>query len=390
MGAGMKWSNRRWGKNKMLSRILNPALAAVCCLGVVAFNQSARAQETKEKVTVDDVDRNFVLRLPRGYDPKQHYPVVIVLHGMNQDTDDIERLKRFDELADKDSIIVVYPAALHGRWNVGVRAEAPRARMGPGPGRRRGGYGGGYPGGGGGYPGGGYPQGGGNYPQGGGQNSPEEDRKPTNADDIAFFNSMLDQIESKASVDVSRVYAAGLSEGGFMTLRVGCAMGDRIAGIAAVGAAMPKTMICLPTRPVPIVMINGTEDPIVPHGGGTEHNLELKTISIDDSAKAWARIDRCSEKPVESKLPSHGKGGMETKVYTYDGCQQSAQVALYDIKGGGNTWPGGEPYEVEKQIGKTSQDLNANETIWSFLVTKKNPTATVPEKSATDSAPAVK
>ena len=128
----MKWSNRRWGKNKMLSRILNPALAAVCCLGVVAFNQSARAQETKEKVTVDDVDRNFVLRLPRGYDPKQHYPVVIVLHGMNQDTDDIERLTRFDELADKDSIIVVYPAALHGRWNVGVRAEAPRARMGPG------------------------------------------------------------------------------------------------------------------------------------------------------------------------------------------------------------------------------------------------------------------
>jgi polyhydroxybutyrate depolymerase len=381
-------------KRKRKGNVAGLASAATLFLSLVlSSSQTARAQETKEKVTVDDVDRTYVLRLPRGYDPQQHYPVVIVLHGMNQDTDDIERLTRFDELADKDSIIVVYPAALHGRWNVGVRAEAPRARMGPGPGRRRGGYGGGgYPGGGGGYPGsgGGYPQGGGNYPQGGGQNSPEEDRKPTNADDIAFFNSMLDKIESKASIDVSRVYAAGLSEGGFMTLRVGCAMGDRIAGIAAVGAAMPKTMICLPTRPVPIIMLNGTEDPIVPHGGGTEHNLELKTISVDDSAKAWARIDRCSEKPAESKLPSYGKGGMETKVYTYDGCQQGAQVALYDIKGGGNTWPGGEQYEVENQIGKTSQDLNADETIWSFLVTKKNPTATGPEKSTTDSAPAVK
>jgi polyhydroxybutyrate depolymerase len=376
-------------------RKLNPTLAAALCLIFLSLNSGLRAQEAKETVIVDDVTRNYVVRLPKGYDPQQHYPVVIMLHGMNQDTDDIARLTRFNELADKDSIIAVYPSALHGRWNVGVRPEAPRARMGPGPGRRRGGYGGGgYPGGGGGYPGGGggYPGGGGGYPGGrnGGQDSGEENKRATPADDIAFFNSMLDKIESRVSVDESRIYATGLSEGGFMALRVGCAMSDRIAAIAPVGAAMPKTMICLPSRPVPVVMINGTEDPIVPHGGGTEHNLDLKTISIDDSAKAWARIDRCSEKPNQSKLPAHGKGGMETKVDTFDGCQQGAQVVLYDIKGGGNTWPGGEQYEVEKEIGKTSQDLNASETIWSFLVTKKNPTATGPEKSSTDSAPNVK
>jgi polyhydroxybutyrate depolymerase len=120
-------------------------------------------------------------------------------------------------------------------------------------------------------------------------------------------------------------------------------------------------------------MINGTSDPVVPYGGGTEHNLDLSTISVEDSAKAWARIDRCSEKPAQSKLPAREKGGMETKVDTYSGCQQSAAVVLYSIKGAGNTWPGGEQYEVENQIGKTSQDLDANETIWSFLVTKKAP-----------------
>ena len=90
------------------------------------------------------------------------------------------------------------------------------------------------------------------------------------ADDIAFFNQMLDYLGTKFSVDSSRIYAAGLSEGGFMSMRVGCALGDRIAAIAAVGAAMPKTMICLPTRPVPPVMINGTSDPVVPYGGGTD------------------------------------------------------------------------------------------------------------------------
>jgi polyhydroxybutyrate depolymerase len=64
---------------------------------------------------------------------------------------------------------------------------------------------------------------------------------------------------------------------------------------------------------------------------------------------------------------------METKVDTYNGCQQNAQVVLYSLKGAGNTWPGGEQYEVEKTIGKTSSDLNANEVLWNFLVTRNLP-----------------
>ena len=361
--------------------LLRP-MAVAGCLMLLFSSIALWAQETKEKVTVDDVDRNFMVRLPKGYDATKHYPVVILLHGMNQDPEDMERLTRFDEVADKDGIIAIYPSALHGRWNVGVRAEERRPMtMGPGRGGRRGG--GGYPGGGypgGGYPGGGggYPGGGGGYPRGGGgQQQPQGDepseRRAAPADDIAFFNQMLDQLPMKFSVDTSRIYAVGLSEGGFMSLRLGCALGDRIAAIAAVGAAMPKTMICLPSRPVPAVMINGTSDPVVPYGGGTEHNMSLATVSVEDSAKAWAKIDRCEEKPEKSKLASQGKGGSETRVDTYTGCQQNAQVVLYSVKGAGNTWPGGEQYEVEKTIGKTSPDPNANEVIWSFLVTRKLP-----------------
>jgi polyhydroxybutyrate depolymerase len=239
--------------------------------------QALWAQETKEKVTVDGVDRTFMVRLPKGYSAQQHYPVVILLHGMNQDADDMERLTRFDELADKDGIIAVYPFALHGRWNVGVQPQE-RPPMTTGPGRHRR-YGGGYPGG------GGYPRGGGGYPGGGGQQpqnrQPSLENRPAPADDIAFFNQMLDQLRSKFSAYASRIYATGLSEGGFMSLRLGCALGDRIAAVAAIGAAMPKTMICLPSRPVPMVMINGTSDPVVPYGGGTEHNLSLGALSAE-------------------------------------------------------------------------------------------------------------
>jgi len=353
------------------------ALAATACLAVTG-TQMLWAQETKEKVTVDDVDRNFMVRLPRGYNAQQHYPVVILLHGMNQDADDIERLTQFDQLADKDGIIAVYPMALHGRWNVGVEPPEHRASsMGPGRGRH-GRYGGGYPGGGGGYPGGGggYPPGG--YPGGGGQQQPQnpqpdEEKRPSQADDIGFFNQMLDELGTKFSVDTARIYATGLSEGGFMSLRLGCALSDRIAAVAAVGAAMPKTMVCVPSRPVAVVMIDGTSDPVVPHGGGTEHNMQLPVLSAEDSAKQWAKIDRCEEKPAQSKLPPAAKGGMETKVDTYKTCQQNAEVVLYSIKGAGNTWPDGEQYEAESAIGKTSQDMNANEVMWNFLVAQKLP-----------------
>jgi polyhydroxybutyrate depolymerase len=347
--------------------------AATLCLMLSIGSQVLRAQETKEKVTVDDVDRNFMLRLPRGYDAKQHYPVAIVLHGLNQDADDIERLTRFDEIADKNGIIVIYPFAMHGRWNVGVRPQQARPTgMGPG-GRHRGYGGGGYPGsGGGGYPGGG----GGGYPGGGGQQRPSDDEdrgSSPQADDIAFFNQMLDQVSLKVSVDAARVYTLGLSDGGFMSLRTACALSDRIAAVATVGATMPKTMICIPTRPVPVLMINGTSDPVVPYGGGTEKNRNLQTLSAEDSSKDWAKIDRCNDKPEKSKWASPTKGATETKTDTYAGCQQNAQVVLYSLKGAGNTWPGGEQYEAENTIGKTSQDVNANEIVWNFLSSRKLP-----------------
>ncbi len=317
----------------------------------------AGAQETKETITVGDVERSYLVHLPKGYDEKQHYPAVVLLHGMSQEADDMERLTRFNELADKDGVIAVYPSALHGRWNIGVQ-EPPVRQYRRGPYRR---------------PGWGYP---GRYPPGrqpGGQREPRERPRPARADDLDFFNRMLDKLAARFSVDASRVYFVGLSEGGFMTMKLGCGLTDRIAAIATVGAALPKTMVCVPSRPLPVAMINGTSDPVVKYGGGVGKHGGIPTISVEDTAKQWAKLNRCAEKPARSKLRAHTKGGMETKVDTYDGCQQNAQVVLYSVKGAGNTWPGGEQYEAENTIGKTSQDLNADEVIWGFFVTRRLP-----------------
>ncbi len=341
--------------------------AALCAFALLFF-APLRAQDTREKIAVDDISRTFTVHPPQGYDAQQHYPVMILLHGRNQDADDMARITHFNQLADKDGIIAVYPNAMHGEWNIGVRPEEPSMGMGPRGGGRRGGWGG-YPGGGGGYPGGGggYPRGG----QGGGQNPEETKNKPEPADDVAFLNQMLDQLALKYSVDPHRIYATGLGDGGFMALRAGCSIADRVAAIAAVAANLPKKMICLPSRPVPTLFIDGTDDPIIPSNGGTYKPGRFGVLSAEDSAKTWAKFDRCGEKPAQAKLPASEKGGKETKTFTYSGCHDDAQVVLYSIKGGGNTWPGGEQYLSEKEIGKTSTDLNADEIIWSFLSGRK-------------------
>jgi len=349
------------------SRAIN--MLATSLLGILLAS-SMSAQDSKEKVDVDEVSRDYVVHLPTGYDQKQHYPVVILLHGRNQDADDISRLTLFNQLADKDGIIAVYPASVHGQWNIGVRPEETSQMM---PQRRRGGWGGGWPGGGGGYPGGGggYPGGGGgNYPQGGqnGGQNPEGNRNRTEPpDDIAFFNQILEQLPLKYSIDAHRIYAAGLEDGGFMALKAGCSMADKITAVAAVGAVMPKTMICLPSRAVPVILIDGTDDPIVPTNGGTYKPGRFHVLSAEDSAKTWGKYDRCAEKPAQGKVPATDKGGKETKTYTYNGCQDNAAVVLYSVKGGGNTWPGGEQYLPEKEVGKTSNAFNANEVIWTFF-----------------------
>jgi polyhydroxybutyrate depolymerase len=341
-----------------LGRIFCWASMAFCLAAGSGFLQ---AQETKETITIDNVDRTFIVHLPSGYDGQRHDPVVVLLHGTNQAADDMEHLTRFNELADKDSIIAVYPNALHGRWNFGV-SETPR------PYRPRGPYG---------RPGWGYPR----FP-------PPQPREPQGerrqqqqrADDIDFFNRMIDKLNTKFAVDISRIYFVGLSEGGFMTMKVGCSLTDRVAAIGTVGAAMPKNMVCLPSRPLPVVMINGTSDPVVKYDGGVGKNGHVPTVSVEDTAKQWVKMNRCSEKPAKSKLPEK-KGGMETKADLYGSCADNVQVALYSVKGGGNTWPGGEQYEPEDTIGKTSQDFNANEEIWSFLVTRKLPEQAQPKKS---------
>src|SRR5260370_1799415 len=104
--------------------------------------QESQKHDAQEEVEINEHTRTYVVHLPQGYDSQQHYPVVILLHGRDQDAAEMAPLTHFNEFPDKDSIIAVYPNAVNGRWNFGASQLEPY-RLGPS--RRRGPYGPGYP-----------------------------------------------------------------------------------------------------------------------------------------------------------------------------------------------------------------------------------------------------
>jgi polyhydroxybutyrate depolymerase len=322
-----------------------------------------RAQDPQQYIEVDGTLRTFVVHLPLGYDSRNKYPLVILLHGAGDTASEMARLSRFDFVADRYGIIAVYPNSDGERWDIGV-AVAPGA-----PAKRRtghrdesgdsdnpGGLGGlevppGFP-----FPG-----------LGDAQKPASAEKNP--AGDVAFFDQLLDKLVAAYSVDANRLFATGYSDGGLMAFRLGCSMGKRIAAIAAVAAALPKDMSgrCELARSVPLLMLNGTSDPVIRYGGGLVKGAALTTLSVQATAEKWAGLDRCVGKPALTTLPPRDKQGMETRVSTYSGCRDRADVALYAIEGGGNTWPSGDEFMPKKEVGKTSTDLDADEVIWKFF-----------------------
>jgi polyhydroxybutyrate depolymerase len=356
---------------KDMSTQLSFRMMAVVCASfftATLFVVAVHAQDPEETLTVDSVTRSYAVHLPKGYDKQQRYPVVLLLHGFNQDGDDIARISHFNQIADANGVIAVYPNAIDHQWDLGTQVAQNNNPYGHHGGR---GMGGGGMGGGG---MGGPPWGGGGG-GGGGQHGGygRRQQRTSSANDLAFFDAMLDKLEGEYSIDPARIYATGLSAGGFMDFRLGCLMSERIAAIAPVGAAFPESLAkaCGPAHAMPVLLIAGTSDPVVNYKGNERPKPPvIASISVEDSAKTWSKLNSCGGTD-HSTLPPKTSGGMETKIISYTDCQQGAAVALYAVQGGGNTWPGGEQYMLEKLVGKTSADFDADEVIWKFFAAHK-------------------
>jgi polyhydroxybutyrate depolymerase len=158
-------------------------------------------------------------------------------------------------------------------------------------------------------------------------------------DDAKRLRELLDANLSNASIDPTRVFLVGYSNGGFMAQRLACDVGNRIAGVVSVAGAAPSAELpCAQNTPLAVLEIHGDSDPIVHYGGGTvfdRTDVEAH-VSAPDTAKYWAQHLSCNGTlhdvtriDLEPYVPDR-----ETSIQRYDDCRGT--VELWTVKGGGH------------------------------------------------------
>ena len=272
-------------------------------------------------LTIDGNARSFIVYLPTGYNNAGRMPLIFVIHGGSGTPEGMINIANFKTIAERDKVILVYPAGIQNNWNDG-RPTAPN-QLG--------------------------------------------------INDVSFFNQMCDYMINNYSVDGTKIYATGISNGGFMSSRLGCELSNRIAAIAVDAATIEATTSapnCNPVQPVPAIYIHGTTDPLVPFtggqmtAGGTAGGTVLSHFQAIDK---WITINRCNSTPTITDLPDIANDGTTIKQRVYSGGTNGSEVVSYVVLNGGHTWPQGYQYLNEIIIGKTSQDMNACEVIWTFF-----------------------
>ena len=282
--------------------------------------ESSRKQnDSSRSIKVGELTRNYLLHIPPSLDKVKQVPLLLVFHGGGGTPESMIGYARFDDLADKHGFLVAYPAGTDHHWNDG-RPAAPKT------------------------------------------------------DDVAFVRAVIAELSASYKVDPHRIYATGISNGGIFSQRLACDMAGTLAAVAAVAGTMPDDYAasCKPAAPISVLMIHGTEDPLVPFSGGTVRSGMLgvggKVWSVPDTVKFWVGQNHCGDKPKTTQYADNDPNdGTRIREDDYSGCRSNTAVTLYTVNGGGHTWPGATQYLPEMLIGKTSGEMNASEVIWDFF-----------------------
>jgi len=160
-------------------------------------------------------------------------------------------------------------------------------------------------------------------------------------DDIAFLKALVADLVQRGTADPKQVYLAGTSAGGVMTLRMAC-LGERtFAAIAVLVASMPDVTGagCRPPSPLPVLMINGTADDVMPYGGGlgvlpnsTTRGL-YSVWSAERMAAFFRQHNGCTEPAEKSVAP--GRYPLRVEVERSARCS-GGPVHAHRVVGGGH------------------------------------------------------
>jgi polyhydroxybutyrate depolymerase len=254
----------------------------------------------------DGLTRPYLLHVPEGIAATRRVPLLIQLHGGGGTTDGMERLTGFSAIAAREGFVVASPEGVGGYWNDGRNPDSV-------------------------------------------------------ADDVGFLDRLVEVLVTTLPIDPDRVHVVGISNGAMMAGRLACELPERFAAIAQVAGAYGAEALasCAPGRPMPVLQIHGSADPIVPYGGGVVFGGRGDAASVDSWAAFWV-AQNAAAGPETVALAD------DVSLRAWSGTSPRSVIAFLRVEEGGHTWPGSAANLPPILVGRTSP-FPASEVIWSFL-----------------------
>ncbi len=298
-------------------------LLAVLIFAGAVFGTRAEARDLYGETVVDGVTRTYTVFVPESArDRGGSVPVVIVLHGGLQDGQRIREILGLDPVAEREGFVAVYPDALRGGWQ-----NLRKARFG-------------------------------------------------SAEDVDFLLRLKTSLVRRGLADPDRVFVAGVSNGGMMVQRLACEVPGAFAGFASIIANMPELLIerCAPDRPAPMMMINGTDDSIVPYEGGflgLGARRRGQVVSSIETVEFWRAHNGCNRRPGRRMLPDRDPDDGSRVAMFYSTQCRGAPVIYLRVEGGGHRVPGSPfnrfPRLADRTFGVQNNDISTAEVISRFF-----------------------
>ena len=277
---------------------------------LLGFTFSSFAQQTiNASITHDGIQRDYIVYIPELYDGTTTVPLVLNFHGYGSNAAQQMFYGDFRDIADTEGFLLVHPEGTtfigDQFWNVG-------------------------------FPG-----------------------LSSTIDDVGFTEALIDELATLYAIDLDRVYATGMSNGGFMSFLLACQLSEKIAAVASVTGSMTQDTFndCNAQLPTPVLQIHGTDDGVVLYNG---NNL---SIPIADVISYWVDYNNCETTPTTTTLPDVDvSDGSTVEHSVYEDGDNGITTEHMKVIGGGHTWPG----SVINTAG-TNQDIDASMEIWLFF-----------------------
>ncbi len=313
---------RTEARKTMTIRLRLAMLAAILAVTLVLGCHAGPARA--DAIMVGGVTRTFIAQLA-GERPA---PLVIVLHGNLQTGADMESRTSWPQVARREHFSVAFPDGLNRAW-----ADLRTKHIARSP--------------------------------------------PRGTDDVGFIAALIGKLVADGVADPGRVYVTGISNGGAMAIRLVCEHADLFAAAATViiNLTDEQAAACHPSRPVPMLMINGTADPLIPYEGGrgTSRFAADGFGSTGQTLAFWRRVNGCDSRDgTLADLDDRDRSDQSTVTAVSSHCPGGRDVMLYRVNGGGHRMPGRFPDSylaraVNLLLGPQNHDIDGAETIWSFF-----------------------